>query len=64
MKPCNNSQSKINSKIITISAAITAFFVSHPAYAKLDNAKQVLEKFKKNLLKKLSPLPRLLYFYA
>ncbi|ENN93029.1 VirB2 family type IV secretion system major pilin TrwL [Bartonella vinsonii] len=56
MKPCNNSQSKINSKIITISAAITAFFVSHPAYAKLENAKKVLKTFKEELVEKIIPI--------
>ncbi|CAF26712.1 VirB2 family type IV secretion system major pilin TrwL [Bartonella quintana] len=52
MKRLNNLQSKSNDKNIAIAAVITVFFMAHPAYAQakgLDNAKKVLEDFKKQL---------------
>ncbi|EJF89667.1 hypothetical protein ME1_00437 [Bartonella vinsonii subsp. arupensis OK-94-513] len=56
MKQFNNSQSKINSRIIATSAAVTAFFMSHPAYADLKNAKDALTKLQSELTEKIIPI--------
>ncbi|MCZ2157915.1 VirB2 family type IV secretion system major pilin TrwL [Bartonella sp. 220] len=56
MKRLNNSQSKYNNKIITISAAVTAFFMTHPAHATLEPAKKALEKLQEDLIKNIIPV--------
>ncbi|VEJ44500.1 VirB2 family type IV secretion system major pilin TrwL [Bartonella vinsonii] len=56
MKQFNNPPSKINSRIIAISAAVTAFLMSHPAYAELKHAKDALEKLKKDLIDNIIPI--------
>ncbi|WP_260480154.1 VirB2 family type IV secretion system major pilin TrwL [Bartonella quintana] len=52
MKRLNKLQSKSSDKNIAIAAAITVFFMAHPAYAQakgLENAKKALEGFRKQL---------------
>ncbi|WP_074381493.1 VirB2 family type IV secretion system major pilin TrwL [Bartonella doshiae] len=40
---------KINNKAATTIVAMSVFFITHPAYAQLTNAKGVLEKFEEQL---------------
>ncbi|WP_429137160.1 VirB2 family type IV secretion system major pilin TrwL [Bartonella heixiaziensis] len=47
---------KNNSKIMAIVAAVTLFFITHPAYAKLENAKKALDTLKKNLIDDIIPI--------
>ncbi|MCZ2157914.1 VirB2 family type IV secretion system major pilin TrwL [Bartonella sp. 220] len=54
MKRFNNIKLKNDNKIITISAAVTAFFMSHPAYAQL-KVKDALEKLKTDLIDNIIP---------
>ncbi|WP_019219373.1 VirB2 family type IV secretion system major pilin TrwL [Bartonella florencae] len=56
MKQLKNLQSKNNTPIIAISAAITAFFITHPAYAALDKAKTALETLQQDLTTKIIPV--------
>ncbi|WP_330168314.1 VirB2 family type IV secretion system major pilin TrwL [Bartonella grahamii] len=51
-------QSKNNNKIITISAAIAALFITHPAYAnaKLAPAENALKALKKDLIDNIIPV--------
>ncbi|WP_375643745.1 MULTISPECIES: VirB2 family type IV secretion system major pilin TrwL [unclassified Bartonella] len=51
-----NLQSKNNKKITTLSAAMTAFFVTNPAYAALNNAKTALESLKTDLTTNIIPI--------
>ncbi|MCZ2157916.1 VirB2 family type IV secretion system major pilin TrwL [Bartonella sp. 220] len=55
MKQLNNFQSKYNNKIIAMSAVITAFFITHPAYAELQNAKKALKALENDLIKNIIP---------
>ncbi|WP_375657494.1 MULTISPECIES: VirB2 family type IV secretion system major pilin TrwL [unclassified Bartonella] len=50
MQKLINLQSKNNNRIIAISATITAFFITHPAYAKIEHAGKALEALKKDLI--------------
>ncbi|WP_144751554.1 VirB2 family type IV secretion system major pilin TrwL [Bartonella saheliensis] len=56
MKQFNKLQSKNNNRIIAISASLTAFFMSHPAYADLGNANKVLTTLKTELTSKIIPV--------
>ncbi|ETS17204.1 hypothetical protein Q649_00159 [Bartonella quintana JK 73] len=52
MKRLNDLQSTSNNKSIAIAAAMTVFFMAHPAYAQargLENAKKTLDSFKEQL---------------
>ncbi|UNF51920.1 VirB2 family type IV secretion system major pilin TrwL [Bartonella krasnovii] len=50
MQKLINLQSKSNNKIAAISAALTVFFISNPAYAvQLTNAKGALDKLQEDL---------------
>ncbi|WP_455481883.1 VirB2 family type IV secretion system major pilin TrwL [Bartonella sp. B35(2025)] len=54
----NNRQLNINNKVITATATVTAFFMTHPVYAavtKLSNANSALETIRDEL-KTLIPL--------
>ncbi|ACS52005.1 VirB2 family type IV secretion system major pilin TrwL [Bartonella grahamii] len=57
MRKLTNFQ-KNNNQIITISAAITAFFISDPVYAqvKLTNAKTALDALQDDLVKNIIPV--------
>ncbi len=57
MRKLTNFQ-KNNNQIITISAAITAFFISNPVYAqvKLQNAKTALGALQDDLVKNIIPV--------
>ncbi|WP_375663475.1 VirB2 family type IV secretion system major pilin TrwL [Bartonella sp. CL63NXGY] len=50
MQKLINLQSKNNNRIIAISATITAFFITHPAYAKIEHAEKALDALKKDLI--------------
>ncbi|WP_156851145.1 VirB2 family type IV secretion system major pilin TrwL [Bartonella refiksaydamii] len=54
MKRLNNFKFKNN--ILAISAAMMVFFMTHPAYAKLDNAKTALETLQTELTSKIIPI--------
>ncbi|MBB5074248.1 hypothetical protein HNQ69_001385 [Bartonella callosciuri] len=56
MKQLNIFQSKNNNPIIVISATVTALFIAHPAYAKLDNAKNALTELQKDLINNIIPI--------
>ncbi|WP_208440200.1 VirB2 family type IV secretion system major pilin TrwL [Bartonella raoultii] len=56
MKQLNNFKLKNNDKVIAISALISAFFITHPAYAALDKAKTALGNLKKDLTDKIIPV--------
>ncbi|WP_455481885.1 VirB2 family type IV secretion system major pilin TrwL [Bartonella sp. B35(2025)] len=47
----SNRQLNINNKVITATATVTAFFMTHPVYAvtKLEHAKTALDKIKEDL---------------
>ncbi|WP_039760676.1 VirB2 family type IV secretion system major pilin TrwL [Bartonella queenslandensis] len=52
-----NLQSKSNNKITILFAAISAFIITHPAYAqKLDTAKKALEGLQKDLIDHIIPI--------
>ncbi|WP_375637545.1 MULTISPECIES: VirB2 family type IV secretion system major pilin TrwL [unclassified Bartonella] len=51
-----NLQSKNNKKITILSAAMTAFFVTNPACAALNNAKTALENLKTDLTTNIIPI--------
>ncbi|WP_273790542.1 VirB2 family type IV secretion system major pilin TrwL [Bartonella sp. CM31XJBT] len=57
MRKLTNFQ-KNNNQIITISAAITAFFISNPVYAqvKLQNAQTALNALQDDLVKNIIPV--------
>ncbi|WP_375653545.1 MULTISPECIES: VirB2 family type IV secretion system major pilin TrwL [unclassified Bartonella] len=57
MRKLTNFQ-KNNNQIITISAAITAFFISNPVYAqvKLTNAKTALDALQGDLVNNIIPV--------
>ncbi|WP_156851146.1 VirB2 family type IV secretion system major pilin TrwL [Bartonella refiksaydamii] len=54
MKRLNNF--KLKNNILAISAAMMVFFMTHPAYAKLDNASRALTKLQDELIKKVIPI--------
>ncbi|WP_375645560.1 VirB2 family type IV secretion system major pilin TrwL [Bartonella sp. AA56HLJMS] len=56
MQKLINLQSKNNKKIATLSAAIAAFFITHPAYAAIDNAKNALNALKTDLIDNIIPV--------
>ncbi|WP_375668649.1 MULTISPECIES: VirB2 family type IV secretion system major pilin TrwL [unclassified Bartonella] len=56
MQKLINLKSKNNKKIATFSAAMTAFFVTNPAYAALNNAKTALETLKTDLTTNIIPI--------
>ncbi|WP_273759188.1 VirB2 family type IV secretion system major pilin TrwL [Bartonella sp. ML70XJBT.G] len=56
MKKLNNFQSENNNQIIVVSAIITAFFITHPAYAKLDKAAKALGDLKTDLISNIIPI--------
>ncbi|WP_375657493.1 MULTISPECIES: VirB2 family type IV secretion system major pilin TrwL [unclassified Bartonella] len=56
MQKLINLQSKNNNRIITISATITAFFITHPAYAEIKNAKNALNALQKDLIENIIPV--------
>ncbi|WP_375650565.1 VirB2 family type IV secretion system major pilin TrwL [Bartonella sp. OT172YNZD] len=56
MQQLINFKSRNNNRIIAISATIAAFFITHPAYAKIDNAKNALEALKKDLTTNIIPV--------
>ncbi|MCZ2203610.1 VirB2 family type IV secretion system major pilin TrwL [Bartonella sp. A05] len=50
MKQSNTLRAQINNGIVTASAAMAVFFITHPAYAQsLDNAKNALEGLRDQL---------------
>ncbi|WP_039760679.1 VirB2 family type IV secretion system major pilin TrwL [Bartonella queenslandensis] len=51
-----NIQSKNNNKIAAIFTAVAVFFVTHPAYAQLKNAKTALEGLQKDLIDHIIPI--------
>ncbi|EJF78533.1 hypothetical protein MCO_00717 [Bartonella sp. DB5-6] len=51
-----NNPFKNNNRIIPIAATVIAFFMAHPAYAKLDNAKKALEALQKDLIDSIIPI--------
>ncbi|WP_375643743.1 MULTISPECIES: VirB2 family type IV secretion system major pilin TrwL [unclassified Bartonella] len=56
MQKLINLQSENNKKIATLSAAIAAFFITHPAYAEIQNAKKALEALKTDLIDNIIPV--------
>ncbi|WP_273756604.1 VirB2 family type IV secretion system major pilin TrwL [Bartonella sp. MM73XJBT] len=56
MKQLNNFQLKNDSKIFAISVAITAFFMTYPAYAKLEKAAKALGDLKTDLISNIIPI--------
>ncbi|GAA5096025.1 VirB2 family type IV secretion system major pilin TrwL [Bartonella acomydis] len=58
MKQFNNLQSKDDRKIFAIFVAITAFFMTHPAYAQntLNKAKTALEALQNDLINNIIPI--------
>ncbi|WP_019219374.1 VirB2 family type IV secretion system major pilin TrwL [Bartonella florencae] len=56
MKQLSNFRSKNNNQVIVVFAAITAFFITHPAYAKLDKAAKALSDLKTDLITKIIPV--------
>ncbi|WP_375637542.1 MULTISPECIES: VirB2 family type IV secretion system major pilin TrwL [unclassified Bartonella] len=56
MQKLINLQSKNNNRVIAISATITAFFITYPAYAAIDNAKNALEALKNDLIGNIIPV--------
>ncbi|WP_273723073.1 VirB2 family type IV secretion system major pilin TrwL [Bartonella sp. AU18XJBT] len=56
MKKLMYLQSKCNNRVIAISATISTFFMTHPAYANLENANKVLTKLKTELSTKIIPV--------
>ncbi|GAA5107296.1 VirB2 family type IV secretion system major pilin TrwL [Bartonella jaculi] len=56
MKRLINLLSKNKNRIITTTAAVTFFFITHPAYAKLENAKKALESLQNDLTEKIIPI--------
>lgn len=59
MKQANILQTTVRNKIITSVAAITVFFMAHPAYAQaqtLDKAKKALETLRDDLIKSIIPV--------
>ncbi|WP_375682412.1 VirB2 family type IV secretion system major pilin TrwL [Bartonella sp. AP28SXKL] len=56
MQKLINLQSKNNNRIIAISASITAFFITHPAYAAIDNAKNALNALQNDLTTNIIPI--------
>ncbi|WP_375670245.1 VirB2 family type IV secretion system major pilin TrwL [Bartonella sp. PS7NMGDW] len=59
MQKLTNFQSKNNNKIITLSAAIIAFFTIHPVWAQaqgLAPAKKALEELQKDLTTNIIPI--------
>ncbi|OLL55922.1 VirB2 family type IV secretion system major pilin TrwL [Bartonella henselae] len=59
MKQLNNLQSKNNNKIITIIAAMTAFFMDSSVYAQkttLGNAQKALKSLETELIQKIIPI--------
>ncbi|WP_074381495.1 VirB2 family type IV secretion system major pilin TrwL [Bartonella doshiae] len=49
MKQLKILPTTVHNKIIATAATLTMFFMTHPAYAQLTNAKGVLEKFRDQL---------------
>ncbi|WP_273720594.1 MULTISPECIES: VirB2 family type IV secretion system major pilin TrwL [unclassified Bartonella] len=58
MKQLNNFKLKNNNRVIVISAAVNAFFVSHTAYAQktLKNAETALKNLQNDLTGKIIPV--------
>ncbi|PIT69117.1 VirB2 family type IV secretion system major pilin TrwL [Bartonella tribocorum] len=56
MRKLMHFQSKNNSRIIAISAALIAFFMAHPTYADLGNANRVLTALQTELSTKIIPV--------
>ncbi|WP_375645953.1 VirB2 family type IV secretion system major pilin TrwL [Bartonella sp. TT29SHDZB] len=59
MRKLISFQSKNNNKIITLSAAVTVFFMIHPVWAQakgLDTAKKALEGLKTDLIDNIIPV--------
>ncbi|UNE54086.1 VirB2 family type IV secretion system major pilin TrwL [Bartonella machadoae] len=52
----NNNPRSGSNRIVAISAVVVAFFISHPAYADLKNAKDALDKLKSELVEKIIPV--------
>ncbi|WP_375685414.1 VirB2 family type IV secretion system major pilin TrwL [Bartonella sp. TT110JLCBS] len=49
-------KSENNNRIAAISATITAFFITHPAYAKIENASKALKALQDDLIKNIIPV--------
>ncbi|MBB4075779.1 type IV secretory pathway VirB2 component (pilin) [Bartonella fuyuanensis] len=49
-------QAKCNNRIIATSAVISAFFITHPAYANLEPAKKALERLRDDLIEHIIPV--------
>ncbi|EJF76410.1 VirB2 family type IV secretion system major pilin TrwL [Bartonella birtlesii] len=49
-------QSKNNNRIIAISIALIAFFITHPVYAQLQHAETALKKLQDDLVQKIIPV--------
>ncbi|MET3589178.1 type IV secretory pathway VirB2 component (pilin) [Bartonella silvatica] len=56
MKQLKNLQFQTNNRVIIIFAIMTAFFIAHPAYADLKNAKKALDELQKELTGKIIPV--------
>ncbi|GAA5096012.1 VirB2 family type IV secretion system major pilin TrwL [Bartonella acomydis] len=56
MKQFNHFQTKNNNRIVVVFAVITAFFITHPAYAKLDKAANALGNLKTDLINNIIPV--------
>ncbi|WP_375658519.1 VirB2 family type IV secretion system major pilin TrwL [Bartonella sp. MR30HLJHH] len=56
MQKLINLQSKNNKTIATLSAAIAAFFITHPVYAKIDPAEKALTALQKDLIDHIIPV--------
>ncbi len=59
-----NETIKNNNRIIAISIALIAFFITHPVYAQLQHAETALKNYKMISFKRLFLLLQLSYFYA
>ncbi|WP_375650568.1 VirB2 family type IV secretion system major pilin TrwL [Bartonella sp. OT172YNZD] len=49
-------KSKNNNRVAAISATIIAFFITHPAYAKIENASKALGALKTDLIDNIIPV--------
>ncbi|WP_375667357.1 VirB2 family type IV secretion system major pilin TrwL [Bartonella sp. CL435QHHD] len=56
MQKLINLQSKNNNRVIAISVTIVAFFITHPAYAEIKNAKDALNALQKDLIDHIIPV--------
>ncbi|WP_375645952.1 VirB2 family type IV secretion system major pilin TrwL [Bartonella sp. TT29SHDZB] len=56
MQKLINLQSKNNNRIIAISATITVFFITHPAYAKIEHAGKALTALQTDLTTHIIPV--------